>query len=70
MHSRLLVISSTIFDSCYIPSKGVDGLHAKFVGSPIVGVKKNAIWLPKSSVTITLDDPIKFGDLKRIHLLL
>ena len=31
--------------------KGVNGVHAKFVGTPIVGSKEKAIWVPKSLVT-------------------
>ena len=32
-------------------TKGVNGVHAKVVGTPIVGSKKKAIWMPKSLVT-------------------
>jgi hypothetical protein len=39
------------FDSCYVLTKGEKGVHAKFVGTPIVGSKKKAIWVPKSLVT-------------------
>jgi hypothetical protein len=39
------------FDSCYVLTKGEKGVHAKFVGTPIVGLKKKAIWVPKSLVT-------------------
>ena len=39
------------FDSCYVLTKGEKGVHAKFVGTPIVGPKKKAIWVPKSLVT-------------------
>jgi hypothetical protein len=28
------------FDSCYVPTKGEKGVQAKFVGTPIVGLKK------------------------------
>ena len=31
-------------------TKGVNGVHAKFVGTPIVGSKEKAIWVPKSLV--------------------
>ena len=44
-------ISSIKFDSCYLLTKGVNGVHAKFVGTTIVGSKKKAIWIPKSVVT-------------------
>jgi hypothetical protein len=39
------------FDSFYVLTKGEKGVHARFVGTPIVGPKKNAIWVPKSLVT-------------------
>jgi len=39
------------FDSCYVLTKVEKGVHAKFVGTPIVGPKKKAIWVPKSLVT-------------------
>jgi hypothetical protein len=38
-------------DSCYVLTKGEKGVHAKFVGTPIVGPNKKAIWVPKSLVT-------------------
>ena len=44
-------VSSIKFDSCYLLTKGVNGVHAKFVGTLIVGSKKKAIWVPKSLVT-------------------
>ena len=44
-------VSSIKFDSCYLFNKGVNGVHAKFVGTPIVGSKEKAIWVPKSLVT-------------------
>jgi hypothetical protein len=39
------------FDSCYVLTKGEKVVHAKFVGIPIVGPKKMAIWVPKSLMT-------------------
>ena len=33
-------ISSICFDSCYMLTKGVNGMKAKFIGTPIVGSKK------------------------------
>jgi hypothetical protein len=39
------------FDSCYIRAKGEKCVHAKFVGTPIVGPKKKVIWVLKSLVT-------------------
>jgi hypothetical protein len=32
-------------------TKGTNGVNAKFIGAPIVGPKKKAIWVPKSLVT-------------------
>ena len=31
--------------------KGVNGVKAKFIGTPIVGSKKEVIWVPKTLVT-------------------
>ena len=42
--------------------KGTNSVKAKFIGKPIVGPKKKAIWVPKTLVTI--------GYLKEIDLLL
>jgi hypothetical protein len=36
-------ISLIKFDSCYMLTKGVNGVQAKFIGTPIVGSKKKAI---------------------------
>ena len=44
-------VSSIKFDSYYLLTKGVNGVHAKFIGTPIVGPKKKAIWVPKTLVT-------------------
>ena len=44
-------VSCIPFDSCYVLTKGEKGVHAKFVGTTIVGPKKKAIWVPKSLVT-------------------
>jgi hypothetical protein len=44
-------VSSIKFDSCYLLTKGANGVKAKFVGTPIVASKKKAIWVPKSLVT-------------------
>ena len=44
-------VSLIKFDSCYLLTKGVNGVKAKFVGTPIVASKKKAIWVPKSFVT-------------------
>ena len=44
-------VSSICFDSCYMLTKGTNGVKAKFIGAPIVGPKKKAICVPKSLVT-------------------
>ena len=44
-------VSSIKFDSCYMLVKGANGVKAKFIGTPIVGPKKKAIWVPKTLVT-------------------
>jgi hypothetical protein len=44
-------VSSIKFDSCYLLTKGVNGVKAKFIDTPIVGSKKKVIWVPKSLVT-------------------
>ena len=44
-------VSYIPFDSCYVLNKGEKGVHAKFVGTSIVGLRKKAIWVPKSLVT-------------------
>ena len=44
-------VSSICFDSCYMLTKGVNGVKAKFIGTPIVGSKKKDIWVPKTLVT-------------------
>ena len=44
-------VSSICFDSCYMLTKGVNGVKAKFIGTPIVGSKKKVIWVPKTLVT-------------------
>ena len=43
-------VSLIKFDSCYLLTKGANSVKAKFVGAPIVGSKKKAIWVPKSLV--------------------
>ena len=49
--------------------KGANGVKAKFIGTPIVGPKKKAIWIPKTLVS-NLQGPKKFEYLKGIDLLL
>jgi hypothetical protein len=48
---KLKNVSSTCFEHCYVLSHSVKGVHAKFVGTSIVGNKKKAIWVPKTLVT-------------------
>ena len=42
--NKLPNVSSIKFDSCYMIYKGANGVKAKFIGTPIVGLKKKAIW--------------------------
>jgi hypothetical protein len=44
-------VSSIKFDSFYMISKGTNGVHTKFIGTPWMGLKKKAIWVPKSLIT-------------------
>jgi hypothetical protein len=44
-------VFSTKFDSCYLLTKGANGVKAKFVGTSMLGSKKKAIWMPKSLMT-------------------
>ena len=37
-------VSSIKFDSCYLLTKGANGVKARFIGAPIVVSKKKAIW--------------------------
>jgi hypothetical protein len=43
-------VSSIRFGFCYMFAKGANGVKAKFIGTPIVGPKKKAIWVPKTLV--------------------
>ena len=45
------IVSSIKFDSCYLLTKGANGVKAKFVGTSMLGPKKKVIWVPKSLVT-------------------
>jgi hypothetical protein len=44
-------VFSVRFDSCYMLVKGDNGVKAKFIGTPIMGSKKKAIWVSKTLVT-------------------
>jgi hypothetical protein len=44
-------VSSLYFDSCYMLTKGVNGVKVKFIGTPIMSSKKKSIWVPKTLVT-------------------
>ena len=44
-------VSSIKLDSCYMLTKGTNGVKAKFIGTSMVGSKKKAIWVPKILVT-------------------
>jgi hypothetical protein len=49
--NKQLNVSSIRFDSCYILVKGANSVKVKFIGTPIMGSKKKAIWVPKTLVT-------------------
>jgi hypothetical protein len=61
-------VSSIRFDHCYILTHNAKGVHAKFVGTVIVGNKKpfgcQRPW------SLTSKNPNKFGYLKEIDFLL
>ena len=58
------------FDSSYILMRNSNGnVSAKFVGLPINGAKKKAIWVPKALVT-NVQGPKKIWVPKRANLLL
>jgi hypothetical protein len=44
-------VSSVKLDSFYVLTKGTNGVHAKFIGTPWMCSKKKVIWIPKSLVT-------------------
>jgi hypothetical protein len=44
-------VSSIKLDSFYVLTKGINGVHTKFIGAPWMGSKKKVIWVPKSLVT-------------------
>jgi hypothetical protein len=44
-------VSSARFDHCYVLTHFAKGVHAMFVGTPIVGHKKKAILVLKTLVT-------------------
>ena len=49
-------VSSIKINSFYVLTKGTNGVKAKFTGTPWMGSKKKAIWVPKSLVT-NLQEP-------------
>lgn len=51
-------IYSSKFDSCYFLTKDINGVKYKFIGAPIVGPNRKAIWVPKNIVT-NLGEPKK-----------
>jgi hypothetical protein len=51
MNNNKKQVNAISFDSCYVLTKSEKGVRARFVGTPIVGPKKKAIWVPKSLVT-------------------
>ena len=44
-------VSSIKLNFFYVLTKGANGVKAKFIGTPIVGPKKKAIWVPNTLVT-------------------
>jgi hypothetical protein len=44
-------VSSSFFEYCYVLSHNAKDVHAKFIGTSIVGTKNKAIWVPKTLVT-------------------
>jgi hypothetical protein len=44
-------VSFSSFEHFYVLSHNAKGVHAKFVGTSIIGTKKKAIWVPKTLVT-------------------
>ena len=44
-------VSSIKINYFYVLTKGTNGVKAKFIGTPWMGSKKKAIWVPKSLVT-------------------
>jgi hypothetical protein len=49
--NKKLNVSSIKFDSYYMLVKGANSVKAKFIGTPMVGSKNKAIWVPKTLVT-------------------
>jgi hypothetical protein len=44
-------VSSIKFDSCYLLTKGINGVKVKSVDTSLLGPKKKVIWVPKNLVT-------------------
>ena len=44
-------VSFIKINSFYVLTKGTNGVKSKFIGTPWMGSKKKAIWVPKSLVT-------------------
>ena len=44
-NKKIANVSYIAFDSCYVLTKGEKGVHAKFVGTPIVGHTSIFQWL-------------------------
>ena len=44
-------VSSIKINYFYVLTKGTNGVKAKFIGTPWMGLKKKTIWVPKSLVT-------------------
>ena len=62
-------VSLIKINSFYVLTKGTNGVKAKFIGTPWIGSKNKAIWMPKSLVT-NLQGPKQVWVPKKIDLLL
>jgi hypothetical protein len=62
-------VSLFCFEHCYVLSHNAKGVHAKFVGTSIVGTKKKPFGC-QNPWSLTSKDPNKFGYLKEIDFLL
>jgi hypothetical protein len=62
-------VSSIKFDSFYILTKGTNGVHAKFIGAPGWAQRRKPFGYQRAW-SLTLEDPNKFGYLKRFDLVL
>jgi hypothetical protein len=62
-------VSSIKFDSIYILTKDTNSVHAKFIDIPW-RAQRIKLFGYQRAWSLTLEDPNKFGYLKRINLIL